>query len=63
MYYIFKTCCIISVLFSTKCLVFCNLSFCIQITLKKFVMNHALKLNTHPVGWKSAIDFHKNRIL
>ena len=61
MYYIFKMCFIISVLFSTKCLVFCNLSFCIQITLM-FVMNHVPKLNTHPVGLKFTIDFHKNRI-
>jgi hypothetical protein len=49
-YCIFKTCCIISVLFSTKCCLFHNFIFsCSKIT---FFINHAINFSTHPTRIK-----------
>jgi hypothetical protein len=50
-YCIFKTCCIISVLFSAKCHLFHNLAFCVQVTLI-FYINHILKLKYHTGHFK-----------
>ena len=69
-YCIFKTCSIIAVLFSTKCMYFIILSFSVQIILMSFI-NHALKLNTHPSYLKVNIHhftlqcqkpFHNNNL-